>query len=441
MIFPTISEITIRDIVTVSDQMELQDAVEVMLITPHSHVVVETENGYSLLEVYDLICYYRIVERHTRLCELQLEPLYTFTENTGVDEAIKLLREGHETFAVTDSHGRFVGVVVQTDLISSVDPQTLMENYRIHDLFKIKKRNRWISPDVLMKQAVEEMHMKQYDAYLIVEHRKPVGILTSKDILRLLQKGINMSRPVSAYMSTPVSTLPADITLKEAIAFMERTGFKRIVTTDESGYLVGSLTYKELLSITYSKWLATITRYQQELRSMNEKLTEKTKEYEVIAAYDALTGLYNRRKFMELFVLEYTVMLERDNAMSVVVIDIDHFKSINDTYGHNTGDSVLKTTATILKKAFRDIDIIARWGGDEFVALLPATNASRAYDIAEERIRKKVAALHITDKPISVSIGIAEVQPGDDVQTAIGRADEMLYEAKRRGRNCVVCHD
>jgi diguanylate cyclase (GGDEF)-like protein len=271
-----------------------------------------------------------------------------------------------------------------------------------------------------------------------VKDRRAVGVLTSKDVLRLVRDGVDINRPVSAYMNAPVKTLSNEATLKEAMDFMKDTGFHRIVTVDKYGNLVGSLTYKELLSIAHSSWMSTLTRYQRELLDQNEELERKTQKFEKIAAYDILTGLYNRRKFTELFVLEHTVMVERGNTMTLMLIDVDHFKSVNDNYGHNTGDEVLKAVAGILKSAFRDVDIVARWGGDEFVALLPAADELTAYTIAEERVRAKVKSLEIVPTGVSVSIGIGVVSYEDDIHTAVGKADEMLYRAKEKGRDCVA---
>jgi two-component system cell cycle response regulator len=136
--------------------------------------------------------------------------------------------------------------------------------------------------------------------------------------------------------------------------------------------------------------------------------------------------------------LEHTVMVERGNNMSIMIIDIDYFKEVNDKYGHNMGDRVLVEVANTLKDAFRDVDIISRWGGDEFVALLPAADETTAFEIAENRIRKRIENIDVIPDGITVSIGVDCVHSDDDAHTAIGREDDMLYRAKEKGRNCVV---
>jgi len=312
-----------------------------------------------------------------------------------------------------------------------------MDNYRLLDLFKVKKRNRWIDRKSIMSDIVEEMERDNHDAVIVIESHKPVGIITTKDILRLLKNGSDFSLPVEAYMVTPVETISQHATLNEALQFMQEKHFHRIVTVDESGCMVGSITQKELISLTYTRWVRMIQSYQQELREINEALELKSKKFEKIAGTDSLTGLYNRMKFLELFVSEYKIMVQRHNALSLLVIDLDHFKAINDTYGHNIGDDVLKQISNLLLRELRSVDILCRWGGEEFVALLPAADSEDALRIAE-KIRWAILHLEMEGLPrVTTSIGVSQVEKGDTLQTAIERADRALYLAKEDGRNCV----
>jgi diguanylate cyclase (GGDEF)-like protein len=440
MNFIKLSEITTKHVKVVKDETTLAEVRDTMLQSEHAFVVVERGESFYLLSVFELTGYLLRHDVDMPLTEFSLtEPLPKVREDTYTNDVLSCLKEGTETLAVVDDKSRFVGVVLQPDLISSIDPETLIKNYRLNDLFKVKKRNRWIDKNVVLFDALHEIETKRYDAYLIVEERKPLGILTARDMLRLLKRGVDLHRSVEHYMSTPVETVSADITLEEALDFMRKRNFNRIITVDREGRLIGTLTRKELVSITYTKWMSMLNRYQRELREMNEQLEAQSREYEKIATYDALTGLYNRRKFLDLYMLEYSVMMQRGNAMAFMIIDIDHFKEINDTYGHNKGDEVLKAVAQVLTDSFRDVDIVARWGGDEFVALLPAADCKTAYKIAEERIRKRLHALDSGNIDLTVSIGICEIMRGDEMEGALERADKALYKAKESGRNRVVC--
>jgi diguanylate cyclase (GGDEF)-like protein len=137
---------------------------------------------------------------------------------------------------------------------------------------------------------------------------------------------------------------------------------------------------------------------------------------------------------------EAAVARRRDRPFSLLVIDIDHFKQVNDEYGHDTGDNVLIAIARAMTEGLRAYDVCARWGGEEFLALLPQTTGPDALEISN-RLRSKIEGLAYPELPdsvrCSVSIGIAEHAAGADVTETVKRADTALYAAKRGGRNCI----
>ncbi len=162
---------------------------------------------------------------------------------------------------------------------------------------------------------------------------------------------------------------------------------------------------------------------------------------EHLARFDQLTGLYNRRAFYELVAPITVNALRYQQNLSVIILDIDRFKRINDTYGHSTGDKVIKITAEMIQKITRKGDISSRWGGEEFTILLPETNLEHARQLAE-RLRETIAQMKLftTANPISItaSLGVAEMTPGTPtVDELIKIADARLYQAKKAGRNRV----
>jgi two-component system cell cycle response regulator len=156
---------------------------------------------------------------------------------------------------------------------------------------------------------------------------------------------------------------------------------------------------------------------------------------------DPLTGLLNRRYFNEQTQKEVARSRRHGLRFSVLMIDIDHFKRINDTYGHATGDQAIKAVAEVCDKALRPQDILARYGGEEFVLTLPHTDAEGASVVAE-RIRQTVERIELAAEPgpvrFTVSIGISTYQKDMPLEQIVGRADEALYKAKQSGRNRVV---
>jgi len=157
------------------------------------------------------------------------------------------------------------------------------------------------------------------------------------------------------------------------------------------------------------------------------------------ALRDPLTGLYNRR-YMEDCLQRFVRLADRENReVSVVMVDLDHFKKLNDTHGHAFGDSVLRDTAMTIVSALRETDIVCRYGGEELVVILPDCNLDRAEDKAE-LLRVRVAALSETHAAeITASFGVASVPyTSNGVMDLLAAADAALYKAKQGGRNCVV---
>ncbi len=181
-------------------------------------------------------------------------------------------------------------------------------------------------------------------------------------------------------------------------------------------------------------------RFQDRLRSTYEISLS-------MALTDSLTGLYNRR-YLEAHLEKYIENNARSSkALGVIMLDIDHFKKVNDTYGHGVGDEILKVFAARIKDNLRSFDLVARLGGEEFVAILPDIMPERAYLIAE-RLRKSIADKPIicsTDKgslQITTSVGGAIINNGGhSISNILDRADKCLYDAKHAGRNCTVFED
>jgi len=156
---------------------------------------------------------------------------------------------------------------------------------------------------------------------------------------------------------------------------------------------------------------------------------------------DPLTGAFNRRYFMQVFEQSYSITKRYKTPLSIMVIDIDNFKSINDTIGHKAGDTVLKMVVDFCQTSFRDADLFARFGGEEFIVMLPNTPTIGAAIIAE-RIRDGVHSIPVTlaneTVNCSISIGISQIEESDKSYTdVINRADTALYQAKDRGKNRV----
>jgi diguanylate cyclase (GGDEF)-like protein len=160
------------------------------------------------------------------------------------------------------------------------------------------------------------------------------------------------------------------------------------------------------------------------------------------AARDALTGLFTRRFAEQIFALQFEVSVRSDSPISVLFVDLDHFKSVNDRFGHEAGDRVLATAADRICQTLRHQDIVARWGGEEFLVVLPNTDLAGA-NAAIDRIAASGLGDRPDGSPVTASIGVAERRrdKAPDWPALAKIADERLYHAKNSGRNCMVGPD
>lgn len=184
-----------------------------------------------------------------------------------------------------------------------------------------------------------------------------------------------------------------------------------------------------------------LKKSREEIRRKNLKLKEAYDQLKIVAKTDPLTGLINRREMMERIEHEMA-RYERSNiSFTLIIGDIDYFKKVNDTYGHECGDKVLASFSKIFKNNTRKQDSISRWGGEEFLLLLPDTNQDQGYLLAEKlrTIIERTGFYKDSVKiQLTITFGVSTIRAGQTVNELISEADEALYEGKRRGRNCVV---
>ncbi len=438
MKFPAISELVTTDVTLLNIDATLNQTIELMYEQNHRSVIVQDHKRFFIITASDLLkLKLKNYDFSQNLSKIRLTEIPTIDKEKNILESISFLEQSIEYISVVDRDNNFCGILTHTDIISNIDPETLMDNYKICDLININKPICKVKEDIKTLDVLTKMVESNLDNVIVEKDNKPLGIITTKDVMKLLKSGSDLLLPINNYMTAPLETLIESSTLKDAISFMNKKHFKRIVVVNERGEIVSIMLQRELISLSYSKWATLMKEYSSELSQINELLSKKTKKYEQMASIDQLTGLYNRYKFTELFVSLYATMVKRENDMSLIMLDIDHFKNINDQYGHNIGDKVLVEIANILKHHFRNVDIIGRWGGEEFVVLVPTANIENGKIIAE-KIRLAIGETNMLEQlQVTSSFGITQIKLGDSLESAISRADEALYEAKDSGRNIV----
>lgn len=179
-------------------------------------------------------------------------------------------------------------------------------------------------------------------------------------------------------------------------------------------------------------------RIEAELREKTVQLEELNKQLEASAVTDHLTQIYNRLYFDKAIEREIARYKRYGNSLSLILFDIDHFKHVNDSLGHHAGDRVLQTMAILVKQSLRKSDVFARWGGEEFIILLPESNVLQGLLVAE-KLREKIATSTILEeRKITCSFGVTEFRTDESYESFAKRADTALYEAKNTGRNRTV---
>jgi diguanylate cyclase (GGDEF)-like protein len=183
-------------------------------------------------------------------------------------------------------------------------------------------------------------------------------------------------------------------------------------------------------------------RARSELANTNERLNASLREVERLAATDRLTGLWNRLHLERVAATEMERAARYGHATSLLAIDLDHFKRVNDTRGHREGDEVLIEVAQLARERVREVDVVTRWGGEEFLILMPNTTLREAA-MAAEALRR-MFEIHVFRDGIrlTISVGVAEWRPGEETLEAwFARADRALYRAKEAGRNRFMIDD
>lgn len=182
-------------------------------------------------------------------------------------------------------------------------------------------------------------------------------------------------------------------------------------------------------------------RVERKLRATNRELERLKMELERLVVVDPLTGVFNRRKFHETLGMSITSAMRNQHLFALLMLDIDNFKQINDRFGHQAGDEVLRIVCGLVGSSVRSADQLFRVGGEEFCLVATATDVEQAKTLAE-KIRQVVESygFPVVGK-VTISIGIAYFREGDTQQIIFARADSAMYRAKHNGRNCVMCSE
>lgn len=439
----TIEEIAVKNIISINIEKSLKEAIILMASSNLRNIVVientiDKHKTFYLLTITDLIDYkLRNLDENILLKELNLTKARVLKRDENIFTVLNEVEDSDKYMVIVEDD-ELIGLLSYSDIINNIDPKILMKKQTIATLILQYKATTTYENTATI-QAIQMMKDNNSDSIIMInEEHKPIGIFTTKDFINLIHKNSNLQNPISMYMSKPVYTLNEYSTIDEAINFIKDKHFKRIVVTNDDEEITGILTQKELLRIIYNKWVDFIKEEGNRISKINEELLSKTSMLEENASFDFLTKLYNRRKFNSF--LDYEISKAnryQGQYLSILLLDIDYFKKVNDIYGHLVGDYILQEVSKILTICSRNTDIVARWGGEEFILMLPQTSIDEAF-LVGEKLRATIEKHKFKDvNHITCSIGVSQFHKNEERDSLFKRVDEALYKAKNSGRNKV----
>ncbi|MGL1902579.1 MAG: GGDEF domain-containing protein [Fibrobacterales bacterium] len=274
--------------------------------------------------------------------------------------------------------------------------------------------------------CAEKMTEERVGCIIIMDSEKPVGIITERSFADLVKQGPFDVLGITAkeFMAEPLITIDVSTNYLEAIEIFSIENVKRLPVM-ANGIIVGLLTLKNM--VEYSR--LTIDMLDEENRILKNE-----------ANLDPLTGLLNKKAIQQFLDKEYARVQGDGSRSSLLFLDIDHFKNINDTHSHLAGDVLLKELAELLKGFCRETDQIGRFGGEEFVII--ARNQKKHHSLTFAQRLREVIEDHVFsfkegEIPLTVSLGVTGLYAGRPVTKSLERADAAMYFAKQNGRNCV----
>ena len=303
-----------------------------------------------------------------------------------------------------------------------------------------------LPPDAPLRLAVKKMAEQHYSCIIISQNEMPVGIVTERDLVKALNReaqDIDLSMPIAEFMSSPILSLNAEQNLFDAMVISRAQRIRHLPVMNNDERLVGLVTQSDLANAHFRVIEMQSELIEKSVAVKTNELQQLNDELQTLSMEDHLMKIGNRRAMEVDLGHTHNAAVRYDHPYSVLLMDIDYFKLYNDHYGHQAGDDVLRSVASILKDNIRGSDRLYRYGGEEILVVLPHTNAAQA-DVVAQKLVTAIASSAMPHekslyKCLTISCGGAcMVRKGQIVarwQDLVEQADSNLYKAKNDGRN------
>lgn len=319
----------------------------------------------------------------------------------------------------------------------------------IHEL--MSREVRLYPEDAPLRELIDWMQAQRHSCAIIGRAGVPTGIITERDLVRVLQQlaknpgaGLPEARAV---MSAEPCTVETRQTLFDALVIARSHRIRHLPVVEPDGRLAGIVTQTDLTRAHFQLIERQQSLIEHQIQERTRELMEANAELQSLSLEDALTGIGNRRAMEVDLAHTHATALRYGHGYSLALLDIDHFKTYNDRYGHLGGDRILKQVASEISQAIRRADRLYRYGGEEFLLLLPDTAETGALTLVRRLVRQiESRRIEHRDSPggiLTLSAGIASFAPAQkngapDWKDIVESADRRLYQAKQAGRNQVA---
>lgn len=439
---PTIYDVCEKDVKTVNIKDTLEDAIKSIASSEKRTVVIiddrQKEIKYSILTTVELIDFKISATNHNAILEdLPLVYNKSLPHDLSVLSVLNHI-DLNDQYMIICKDEKLVGIISYTDVINHIDPKLIIERQTLGSII-LDYKAIFVYEDASTLQAISLIKKNNTDSIIVknADH-KAVGIFTTKDFINLMYDDVDLSTPIKHHMTSPVESLHINSSISDALDFIKQKQFKRIVVMNDHGHVEGVITQKELLRISYNKWIELIKKEHDFVKEVNNKLIETKTQLEQEISLDYLTKISNRFTFSKKLKNRLNkVKKGEDKNMSILIIDIDNFALINERFGHLEGDATIQEIAEILGYIHKKNDLLARWAGEKFILATKDMDMEKTLILAET-IRKTIEDYIFQIKvTLTCSIGVSIYHENDTKDSLLSRAESALKRAKLEGKNKV----
>jgi diguanylate cyclase (GGDEF)-like protein len=370
--------------------------------------------------------------------EIMTKNIFSVEEGMYIHDAYILMEQkNYRHLVVVNQQGVYLGVVTEGDFLRFMGLKELSKNKIIADA--MSSTILTVLPENSLKQTATLMSEKQCDYAVIIKDNKPIGIVSERDITYYcLENENHVNESVSVLKNTQMYLVDKNTSLTEASNMMQEHNIHQLIVTDDTKQLIGLITRHDILKKLHGSYFDYLLETIK-IKTENEKnLLKHKKELEKLANYDQLTGLPNRLFFQAYLHKSIANAIRAQRILGIILLDIDRFKGVNDSYGHTMGDELLKIISDRLMTRVRDGDLVARIGGDEFAIILEDLSQDEDVALVTKDILKMISKACTLSNGVQVHVDasagvILAPKDAQSVEQTMQYADSALYQAKTDG--------